>query len=135
MTDDILIKTMQHRDDNIKSRTIKDICGWNTEGLGPSGRNNHSAVVFNDFLILIGGLDGQYTGNYEDLLIYSINKNFWKRLIIRSNTKTSPIARYAHSTFLIDSTLYVFGGYSVKLGCLNDLCKIELDQIEILKKQ
>lgn len=83
----------------------------------------------------MGGLDGQYTGNYEDLLIYNIEKNTWKRLIIKSNHKSSPMARYAHSAFLIENTLYVFGGFSQKEGCLNDLCKIELDKISMLKDE
>ena len=66
---------MQHRDKNLNARVIKDICGWQKENIGPSARNNHSAIIYKNFLILIGGLDGQYFGNYEDLLVYSINKN------------------------------------------------------------
>ena len=58
MTDDILSKAMQQRDEFIKTRTFKDIFVWSQEvKRGPSAWNSHSAIAYHDKLILIGGCD------------------------------------------------------------------------------
>lgn len=51
-------------------------------------------------------------------------------MIIKTSSKKSPIVRFAHSSVLVGSRIYIFGGYSQKEGWLNDLCYIDLQVIE-----
>lgn len=111
---------------------------WSQEKAGPSGRINHQSIVYKNSLIVVGGFEEQYQGNYDDLLLFDygkikiwifiliIEKNTWKRLLIKCTQKTSPISRFAHSSFLLDHCIYVFGGQSKSEGPLNDLCYIDL---------
>lgn len=67
--------------------------------------HNHTALVYNGFMIIFGG--SGYTGMTSKLILYDINNNHWKRLFPLYN----PSARHGHSAILRKSQMCVFGGH------------------------
>jgi len=64
-----------------------------------------------------------------------LEKNTWRRLIIKTTHKKSPITRYAHSSFILGDYIYVFGGFSWEEGCLNDLCFIDMKSVQLFHNE
>ena len=55
-----------------------------------------------------------------------IVKKTWTKVKVKNANSEAKAARYAHRVVLLDSTLYIFGGYVEDKGWLNDLCTISL---------
>eukprot|EP01080_Neovahlkampfia_damariscottae_P002030 gene2030-1537_t len=78
----------------------------------PSKRRRHSAVLYGDFLYILGGFDGQ---NYlSDFHCYNFYTNEWLQL------ESIDIPLCGHTASVYKDKLYVFGGYDGKnyLGSL-----------------
>ena len=72
MTDDILSRTMRHREEYMRNVNFKNIFIWNQEiKRGLSGRSGHTTVSYKDKLVFIGGIDQFETNSFNgDLLVY-----------------------------------------------------------------
>lgn len=86
---------------------------WNspqTYGKGPSARESHTAVVYQNSryvtsLIIYGGMSGYRLG---DVWFLNLDTNSWFKPTIKGNP---PLPRSLHSAVLIKSRMLVFGGW------------------------
>lgn len=98
---------------------------WNhvpTFGDIPSIREGHSAVLFRNSMIVIGGID-RYGSNpiYTYVYILNLNTMRWEKLSFEYLIELS-----FHRSVIIEEKLFVFGGYGNETYC-NDLLEYRLD--------
>ena len=81
----------------------------------PCARSGHTCQVYQDSMILFGGLDGEKSLN--DLFILEIPSLVWRNPRILG---TAPQPRHSHSSAVVGSDFYVYGGFNESgwLGCL-----------------
>lgn len=71
----------------------------------PKLRFGHSAVVFQHYLYVFGGWDGNIT--LSDLTIFDLDLNLWLQ---PSNIKGMVKGRYRHTATTTDTSMFIFGG-------------------------
>lgn len=102
----------------------------------PSPRFGHSAVLYEDNMIIFGGFDGNFGESCNDVYFYSIglilSSNFKSLIYLEKQTwekKTcigeSPSPRHQHSAIIVGNMMYVFGGHNNKKP-LNDMKVLNL---------
>ena len=90
-------------------------------------RSFMSLVAINHFIFAIGGYDYIEKNQLGSIEIYDIEKNLWKRNII----KDLNIPRSQAGALVMNShSIFVFGGYSKSIGTLNSLEHINIDTKE-----
>ena len=91
-------------------------------GSGPSPRGGHTAVVYEDAMVVFGGCDGW--NYFNDCYRHSFAQREWTALRV---TGTAPGARSAPATVVREATgeMFVFGGYDGARS-LNDLFRFAL---------
>eukprot|EP00743_Colponemidia_sp_Colp-15_P003479 GILK01003757.1.p1 GENE.GILK01003757.1~~GILK01003757.1.p1 ORF type:complete len:615 (+),score=65.01 GILK01003757.1:73-1917(+) len=108
---------------------LKETLVWSRETCStPSARNCHTMSLVADNLFLIGGFGGRgFGGNkwFNDLLLFNTARMTWSRPVISSSALSE---RYAHTTSLVGSKLFVFGGFGEGEGgrWLNDLYVLDI---------
>src|SRR4051812_23545602 len=82
-------------------------------------RRYHTSIVYNDFLYVFGGTDGENVLN--DLFtinLDTLNTLEYKRI----HCKLKPPARFSHTWTQLDNTFILYGGFSKgKMLPLNDI--------------
>lgn len=73
----------------------------------PCGRRSHSAVAFNNRLIVFGGFQEKIQKHFNDMYEYNPERNEW-RVIAQEGNVPSP--RRRHSCHVINSQMVIFGG-------------------------
>ena len=86
---------------------------------------NHSAIIYKRCIYLFGGYDGKK--NHNTLHVYDIDKNEWTHPITMGE---DPPGRNGHTASLVDSKMYIIGGW---LGsgpfAASDMYILDLDQL------
>lgn len=75
----------------------------------PIGRRSHSAFVYEGYLYIFGGYNGNLQRHFNDLHRFDPVKNEWSRL---ETAGDGPCPRRRQCCVLIGSKLYLFGGTS-----------------------
>jgi len=96
------------------------------EGVGPSPRGGHTAVVHQDTMVIFGGCDGW--NYFNDCYRFAFKTSEWSAVRV---TGTAPGARSAPATVVHEgqNMMYVFGGYDGARS-LNDLFRFDLSTSE-----
>uniref|UniRef100_A0AAV1T705 BTB domain-containing protein n=1 Tax=Peronospora matthiolae TaxID=2874970 RepID=A0AAV1T705_9STRA len=77
-----------------------------TNGVVPSQRKYHSAVVHKDLLYVFGGHDGDRRLN--DFFSYNFLTQTWTNVFV--NAGQQPTSRYGHAAVVYNNAMYIFGG-------------------------
>ena len=90
-------------------------------------RSFMALVAINHFIFAIGGYDYVEKSQLSSIEIYDIEKNIWKRNVI----KDLNIPRSQANALVINNhSIFVFGGYSKNIGTLNSIEHINIDSKE-----
>ncbi|XP_033116770.1 multiple epidermal growth factor-like domains protein 8 [Anneissia japonica] len=90
----------------------------------PVGRRSHSVVLYQDELIVFGGLLNNVSYSNE-LWSFDISTLEWQ--LLGAGSDSIPVPRADHSASIVEySALYIFGGHSVGENFLGDLYKYDL---------
>ena len=92
-----------HKLDNIDHVSDGSVWFQTTASAGWSARNEHTSVVFDDKLWVIGG----YDGSREDDVWYSADGVTWNQATATAGWS----ARHNHTSVVFDDKLWVIGGY------------------------
>ncbi|KUF96060.1 Lysosomal beta glucosidase [Phytophthora nicotianae] len=82
---------------------------WSTvlgNGVAPSQRKSHSAVVYKDSFYVFGGYDGDRRLN--DFFSYNFLTQTWTNVFVNAGQQPTP--RYGHAAVVYDNAMYIFGG-------------------------
>jgi N-acetylneuraminic acid mutarotase len=90
-------------------------------GEGAPRRTEHTAVVYNNKMIIFGG----YSGNgYENsVMVFDFASSTWQQLMTHGE---APSARSAHTAVVVGKSMYVFGGWN-GIHCMNDLHELNFE--------
>jgi len=90
-------------------------------GEGAPRRTEHTAVVYNNSMVVFGG----YSGNgYENsVMVFDIETQQWRQLVTKGE---APSARSAHTAVVVGQSMYVFGGWN-GIYCMNDLHELNFE--------
>lgn len=69
-------------------------------------------------MIIVGGEDPNTAKYYDDIYAYSIGANEWVQMKQKSNFSAASHAR----SVAVNNKLFVFGGYSIASGPIDDFC-------------
>lgn len=96
-----------------------------TTGDVPKGREGHTAAVYKDKMIVVGGWIPRH-GRVCQIYELDLCKKIWKQIVTCIGNEPPP--RVYHCGVLIDDneTFYVFGGRSLDAN-LNDLYQLEMN--------
>ncbi|KAL4170837.1 hypothetical protein KRP22_008940 [Phytophthora ramorum] len=75
-------------------------------GVAPSPRKSHSAVVHKDSFYVFGGYDGDKRLN--DFFSYNFLTQTWTNVFVNAGQQPTP--RYGHASVVYDNAMYIFGG-------------------------
>ncbi|KXJ09389.1 Leucine-zipper-like transcriptional regulator 1 [Exaiptasia diaphana] len=98
-----------------------------TKGSPPAPRYHHSAVIFEDTMLIFGGFTGDLYSNTNlqnknDLFEYRFNAGQWVEWTVEGRL---PPARSAHGAAIYKDRLWIFAGYDGNKR-LNDMWTIKL---------
>ncbi|KAM3138304.1 hypothetical protein pb186bvf_009580 [Paramecium bursaria] len=95
----------------------------------PAGRYRHTAVEYNQNMIVFGGID-QNQERFNDLHYLSLIKLVWHRVVLPN----SPTPRSFHKCVVINKYMYLLGGFDGQRR--NDTYRIKLEkQIEVQSQE
>ncbi|KAI8599990.1 hypothetical protein EDD21DRAFT_145749 [Dissophora ornata] len=97
-------------------------CVLAKEGVPPTKRYGHTAVLWNQNIIVFGG-SNEYTEYRDDVVVFSLQTKTWSRPEIRGEVP----ARYLHSATVYKNRMYVYGGFAK-----NSKCTYVLEEMRIL---
>jgi hypothetical protein len=91
-------------------------------GIGniPTPRHLHSALVYEDKMIIFGGKNDSYL---SDVYEYDVETSIWTQVDPFGET---PTPRYGHSCVMIYGTMIVSGGYGLNYY-LNEVYALDLE--------
>ncbi|KAG0050783.1 hypothetical protein BGZ83_004444 [Gryganskiella cystojenkinii] len=92
------------------------------EGVPPTKRYGHTAVLWNQHIIVFGG-SNEYDEYRDDVIVFSLQNRTWSRPEIRGEVP----ARYLHSATVFKNKMYVYGGFAK-----NSKCTYVLEEMRIL---
>ncbi|KAK3807931.1 MAG: hypothetical protein J3Q66DRAFT_356878 [Benniella sp.] len=92
------------------------------EGVPPTKRYGHTAVLWNHSIIIFGG-SNEYSEYRDDVIVFSLKTKTWSRPEIRGEVP----ARYLHSATVFKNKMYVYGGFAK-----NSKCTYVLEEMRIL---
>jgi len=101
-----------------------------TRGHAPFPRAYHSAVIFQEYMIIYGGRnDKVYSKNYptlalDDLCVLNIPKMQWETIALYG---LHPLDRYSHCMLVNDNQIYLIGGVTANRYCKPELYKLDFD--------
>ncbi|XP_041366475.1 uncharacterized protein LOC121381294 [Gigantopelta aegis] len=78
-------------------------------GGGPTGRRDHTAVLYNSAMFVYGGFV-DIKGSSTEFWMYSINEEQWSEVKVRSGE--TPGGRHGHSAVVEKNSMWLFGGMS-----------------------
>ncbi|KAF8983626.1 hypothetical protein BGZ46_009888 [Entomortierella lignicola] len=92
------------------------------EGVPPTKRYGHTAVLWKQNIIIFGGSNEFYEYR-DDVIVFSLQTKTWSRPEIRGEVP----ARYLHSATVYKNKMYVYGGFAK-----NSKCTYVLEELRIL---
>ncbi|KAG0319242.1 hypothetical protein BGZ97_002534 [Linnemannia gamsii] len=92
------------------------------DGIPPTKRYGHTAVLWNQNIIIFGGAN-EYSDYRDDVIVFSLQTRTWSRPEIRGEVP----ARYLHSATVYRNKMYVYGGFAK-----NSKCTYVLEEMRIL---
>ncbi|KAF9977775.1 hypothetical protein BGZ73_004842 [Actinomortierella ambigua] len=95
------------------------------EGVPPTKRFGHTAVLWKDNIIVFGG-SNEFQEYCHDVVVFSLKNRTWYRPEIRGEVP----ARYLHSATVYKNCMYVYGGFAKASDCtyvLEELRILNLD--------
>ncbi|KAF9104946.1 hypothetical protein BGX27_009867 [Mortierella sp. AM989] len=95
---------------------------WAKEGVAPTKRYGHTAVLWNQNIIIFGGSNEHYEYR-NDVIVFSLKTKTWSRPVIRGEVP----ARYLHSATVYKNKMYVYGGFAK-----NSKCTYVLEELRML---
>ncbi|EJW75582.1 hypothetical protein WUBG_13507 [Wuchereria bancrofti] len=99
----------------------------------PYGRTRHTAVVFNDMMIVYGGRGDNLANFPETIFAYNFTKSRWYEMIIEGELPAN--GREFHTACVINEKMYVFGGKNNFVSDLGlDVLNLETGRWENRKK-
>ncbi|KAF9917495.1 hypothetical protein BX616_000801 [Lobosporangium transversale] len=102
--------------------TLNWDCILAKEGVPPTKRYGHTAVLWKQNIIIFGGAN-EFTEYRDDVVVFSLQTKTWFRPEIRGEVP----ARYLHSATVYKNKMYVYGGFAK-----NSKCTYVLDEMRIL---
>lgn len=78
-------------------------------GTWPEGRRSHSAWLYQDYMYIFGGFNGNTKTHFNDLYRYSIKDNVWEYLNVPGAV---PCKRRRQACIIYKDKVYLFGGTS-----------------------
>ncbi|KAI1303766.1 hypothetical protein EDD11_005305 [Mortierella claussenii] len=102
--------------------TLNWDCVLAKEGVPPTKRYGHTAVLWNQCIIIFGG-SNEYYEYRDDVIVFSLKTKTWSRPEIRGEVP----ARYLHSATVYKNKMYVYGGFAK-----NSKCTYVLGELRIL---
>ncbi|KAG0215248.1 hypothetical protein BGX28_000467 [Mortierella sp. GBA30] len=97
-------------------------CVLAKDGVPPTKRYGHTAVLWNNHIIIFGG-SNEYYEYRDDVIVFSLVTRTWFRPEIRGEVP----ARYLHSATVYKNKMYVYGGFAK-----NSKCTYVLEELRIL---
>ncbi|KAF9572544.1 hypothetical protein EC968_009687 [Mortierella alpina] len=97
-------------------------CVLAKDGVPPTKRYGHTAVLWNNHIIIFGGSNEFYEYR-DDVIVFSLQTRTWFRPEIRGEVP----ARYLHSATVYKNKMYVYGGFAK-----NSKCTYVLEELRIL---
>ncbi|VDN07939.1 unnamed protein product [Thelazia callipaeda] len=83
------------------------------DGMVPDGRINHTAVIFNDEMVVYGGKTNLRGRLPRETYAYNFKQRKWRLLRINVRFQGDvPVGRVFHTSCVIGTKMYVFGGIS-----------------------
>ncbi|HLO88965.1 MAG TPA: kelch repeat-containing protein, partial [Nostocaceae cyanobacterium] len=128
-------------DQTLNDIHILDLKTWTwtqpqTSGEIPSPRSFHTAILFNDQMLIWGGSqearDATYICNDNDLYILNLKTWEWSKV---TPTGKPPVARSHHSAALFQDKLIIDGGYYDFYASWSDLNILDLTKMSWLPIQ
>jgi chromosome segregation ATPase len=86
----------------------------------PKPRQGHSAVAYEDKIVVYGGNDGS-TSWLADVHIYDTTTNVWDQVT------SAPVSSEGHKAVVVGNKMYVFGGYNGEKNWLDEIKVLDLD--------
>ncbi|CAI2364122.1 unnamed protein product [Moneuplotes crassus] len=99
--------------ENCEWKVISDLS--NETGDQPITRDEHSAVLWNDTIVIFGGNVKGFKSN--DVWFYHVNENKWEEV----KADNSPPERSNHAYTISGDKMYIFGGKDIENNKLKDL--------------
>lgn len=93
-----------------------------TKGFLPQGSASHTAVVWRDWMYIIGG---ESYNKAEMIYVYDLNGNVWETP--HMDSKNVPMPRYGHSSVLFGDKIYVYGGVMANAQICNELWAFDIN--------
>lgn len=104
---------------NIKTRE------WSAIPAGEDAprRTEHTAVVYDNYMVLFGGYSGTGNGYENSVMMFNFTTHAWETLATNGE---APSARSAHTSVVVGNKMYVFGGWN-GIHCMNDLHELDFE--------
>ncbi|KAF9180006.1 hypothetical protein BGZ50_006512 [Haplosporangium sp. Z 11] len=102
--------------------TLNWDCVLAKDGVPPTKRYGHTAVLWNHHIIIFGGSNEFYEYR-DDVIVFSLKTKTWFRPEIRGEVP----ARYLHTATVYRNKMYVYGGFAK-----NSKCTYVLEEMRIL---
>ncbi|KAF9403169.1 hypothetical protein BGX21_006535 [Mortierella sp. AD011] len=96
--------------------TLNWDCVLAKEGVPPTKRYGHTAVLWKQNIIIFGGSNEFYEYR-DDVIVFSLLTKTWSRPEIRGEVP----ARYLHSATVYKNKMYVYGGFAKNSKCKRHL--------------
>lgn len=93
--------------DNNNSNETRNNSNEQQTKLSPCGRRSHSAVVYNNKMIIFGGFQENIHKHFNDMYIFDPDRNEWKVLHTKG---TVPSQRRRHCCVIVNDQMFIFGG-------------------------
>jgi N-acetylneuraminic acid mutarotase len=91
----------------------------------PKTRDEHSAVILHDSMIVFGGF--AFGERCNDIFKYTFRSNTWEK--VKVDSKVLPCPRAGHSSIIRHTDkgefMYIFGGKDDENNKLNDIWKFD----------
>ncbi|KAG0238271.1 hypothetical protein BGW42_006551 [Actinomortierella wolfii] len=95
------------------------------EGVPPTKRFGHTAVLWKDNIIVFGG-SNEFQEYCHDVVVFSLKNRTWYRPEIRGEVP----ARYLHSATVYKNSMYVYGGFAKASDCTYVLEELRVLNLE-----
>jgi len=112
---------------NLKNFTWEKI---ETIGENPVSSTEHTADIYNEFMIVIGGEINEDL--HDKIRILNLKSSTWKTFSPPLNYENI-FMRIFHSSAIIDSKIIIFSGCNSNYFCFNDIIEIELKNFDFEK--
>lgn len=114
----------------VRYTTARYSAGIETAGTAPSARWGHTAVRFDDCLIIYGGRSAE-AEVLADCHIFNFGTRLWSR--VESPNSETPPARWGHAAVIYKEAMYVMGGENASGNCTNDTWRLNLETCQWAK--